>query len=191
MNKIFENSKEAVINKSFNIWQNSEFNFLTTLSTDEKGYWGEDTFQRLVRKHTTYDVIWNGDNNTNSPDGIYDMKINSKRTEQKTAMKGTKTNTWQHDQIKEDSNFDKLIFFDINPDNTVFITIIHDWKIKIYEKKHPIFKKKASPCKGGWKFDMSKATIKIGINAGWTYHFDANEGAENVNFDKFLIRHFS
>jgi hypothetical protein len=190
MNKIFEKSKEAVINKSFNIWENSEFNFLISLAPDEKGYWGEDTFQSLARNHTTYSVIWDGDNNTNLTDGIYDMKINSKRTEQKTAMKGTKSDTWQHDHIKEDSDFDKLVFFDISPDNTVFVTIISDWKIKRYEKKHPIFKKKASPCKGGWKFDMSKATIKRGIKAGLTYHFDANEGAKNVDFDKFLMRHF-
>ena len=83
MNKIFENSKEAVINKSSNIWENSEFNFLLPLAPDEKGYWGEDTFQNLARNHTTYDVIWDGDNNTNLVDGIYDMKINSKRTEQR------------------------------------------------------------------------------------------------------------
>ena len=60
---IIELTSQRSIAKSENIWKNSPFGFLVPLTSDERGHWGEDYFQELLKKHTKFVVEWNGDKN--------------------------------------------------------------------------------------------------------------------------------
>ena len=186
---VIELAKKRAIAKSINIWKNSPFGFLIPLTSDERGHWGEDYFQELSKTHTEFDVRWDGDFNTTPEDGTYDMKVNLYRTELKTAMKGTKSSTWQHDVIKEAEEFDKLVFVDLVVSG-IYITVINNTDMVYGDKRHLIFKKKSTPCKGGYKFDMSNATLRRGIAAGLTYYHDL-ENINDVTLSTFLNKHFS
>ena len=189
MENILIESRTVSINRSEDIWKKSEFHFLLPLSSDERGRWGEDYFHRMLQEYTNFLVEWDGDSNTEPEDGIYDMKANSLRTEMKTAMKGTKSDTWQHDVIKEVDDFDRLVFLDLKPNNTIHITVIKNTEM-VYGTRHPIFEKTSTPCKGGWKFDMSNATLRKGLAAGLTYVHDL-KNPNGAEVSKFLVRHFS
>tara|TARA_Y100000034_G_scaffold54899_1_gene67310 strand:- start:743 stop:1318 length:576 start_codon:yes stop_codon:yes gene_type:complete len=186
--KILNESRKASLLNRKNPWKGSEFEFLLPLSSDERGRWGEDHFHRILQEYTDYSVVWDGDSNIEPEDGTYDMKANSLRTEMKTAMKGTKTDSWQHDVIKEVDVYDKLVLFDLVYSG-FYITIIKNTEM-VYGTRHPIFEKKSTACKGGWKFDMSNATLRKGIAAGLTYFHDF-ENPKDIEFSKFLVRHFS
>ena len=60
----------------------------------------------------------------------------------------------------------------------------------VYGEKHPIFEKKSTACKGGWKFDMSNPSLGKGIAAGLTYYHDF-ENPNDVELSKFFVSHFS
>ena len=185
--KILNESRQVSINRSENIWKGSEFEFLLPLSSDQRGRWGEYHFHRILQEYTDYSVVWTGDFNREPEDGVYDIKANSLRTEMKTAMKGTKYDSWQHDSIKEVDDYDKLVLLDLVYSG-LYITIIKNTEM-VYGTRHPIFEKKSTACKGGWKFDMSNATLRKGIVAGLTYFHDL-ENPNVVEFSKFLVRHF-
>ena len=189
LHDILVESRKISVNRSDDIWKNSEFHFLVPLSSDERGRWGEYFFHRLLQEYTNYSVDWDGDSNTEPEDGIYDMKANYLRTEMKTAMKGTKSDTWQHDVIKEVDDYDRLVFLDLKPDNNIYITVIKNTEM-VYGTKHPIFEKKSTPCKGGWKFDMSNATLRKGVDAGLTYIYEW-ETPNDTELSTFLNRHFA
>ena len=186
--KILNESRKVSLLNRKNIWKGSEFEFLLPLSSDERGRWGEYHFHRILQEYTDYSVVWDGDKNIKPEDGTYDMKANSLRTEMKTAMKGTKTNSWQHDVIKEVEVYDKLVLFDLVYSG-FYITIIKNTEM-VYGTRHSIFEKKSTPCKGGWKFDMSNTTLRKGIAEGLKYFHDS-ENPKDIEFSKFLVRHFS
>ena len=77
MENILIESRTVSINRSEDIWKNSEFHFLLPLSSDERGRWGEYYFHRMLQEYTNLLVEWDGDSNTEPEDGIYDMKANS------------------------------------------------------------------------------------------------------------------
>ena len=188
---LFEESKKDTTDKSIDIWSNSKFSFLKPLSTDEKGRWGENYFKRLVENYTSHTIIWDEDKNTNQPDGSYDMKINDLRVEVKTAMKSTKNESWQHDQIKKDE-FDKIVFFDLNPNDTINIIILHNSDIP-YTKDHINFNfmnRKATACKGSWKYDINKKALRTYTELGQTFCYDLNNTINNKNINEFLTRQF-
>ena len=55
LKELFENVKSRYISK-VNIWIGSPFEFLRKLSLDERGKWGEDFIQALVKAITTLEV---------------------------------------------------------------------------------------------------------------------------------------
>ena len=70
------------------VWYKSPFKGLKEVSNDDRGEWGEDFLQKLISDVTELSVTWDGNNNTSNDDGIYDIKVNKKRTEVKTATIG-------------------------------------------------------------------------------------------------------
>jgi hypothetical protein len=181
-------SKKAILAKWDNIWINSLFDFLVPLSSDQRGEWGEDHFQQLMKKYTKFPVHWDNTTNIKYEDGIYDMAVKKKRTEIKTAMQGTSTENYQHEHIVEPEYFDILVLQDLTPDDQVYLTIIKNTEM-VYGTKHPIFKTKSTPCKGGWKYDMRPSTLKRGLDAGLTHMFDYKK-PNYKQLTKFLVRHF-
>jgi hypothetical protein len=186
--EILLEARQVTIDRSEDIWKKSIFHFLLPFSSDERGRFGEYYFSRIAQEYTDFSVIWDGDSNTEADDGIYDMTINYLRNEIKTAMKGTKSDTWQHDVIKEVDDYDRLTFLDMTPDNKIYITVIKNTEM-VYGTRHPIFEKKSTSCKGGWKFDMSNSTLAKGLYNGMTYLHNT----ENPNYEKlseFLVKKF-
>lgn len=183
-----ESASIAIANSSINIWMNTPFDFLRMLSIDERGRWGEDFFQRLVKKYTKLFVEWYGDKNVSMSDGVYDVKVHTYRVEVKTATKATKSNSWQHDMIHNDLNWDKLTFIDVCP-HGVYFTVINYFDM-VFGKEHPLFKKKSTPCKGGWKFDSSLPFLKRGIESGLTFYYNVDR-IDNDGFSSFLNHHFN
>ena len=49
------------------------FEYITTLSTDQKGKWGEQYLRDMIKEYTDIPVQWDGDCNTNANDGTYDL----------------------------------------------------------------------------------------------------------------------
>jgi hypothetical protein len=187
--KELKKSRDAILAKSENIWINSIFGFLVPLSSDERGEWGEDYFHQMMKRVTKYLVLWDNTTNIKYDDGIYDLSANKKRTEIKTAMKGTRTNNFQHEHIVEAEYYDILVLQDLTPDDKIYFTIIKNNEM-VYEKDiHSIFKTKATPCKGGWKYDMRPSTLNRGIEAGLTYLHDLKK-PNYKQLSKFLVRHF-
>ena len=103
---IIESLKE--FKKDYNPYKNSPFEQLLTLTSDDRGKWGEKFLHNNI-KLSGLKSKWDGDSNTGNVDGsVYDILINlNRRTEVKTATNGLNkrsrklTNTWQHENIYE------------------------------------------------------------------------------------------
>jgi len=188
------------INK-IDFWEESEFEFLRDLTSDQRGKWGENFFNELVKKLTPYETIWNGDKNTSNSvknEGIFDIRVitnpKKERKEIKTATTGVSrkknklTYTYQHENIYEENVWDQLIFIDIYPKG-FYITIINHEDMVFDGKTHPIFKTKSTKHLSAWKFDMSTCKLKRGIKHGVTLHVKMDEINED-EITRFLIRHF-
>ena len=48
--KEFKKSRDRILAKATNIWTNSISDFLVPLSSDERGEWGEDYFQQMMKR---------------------------------------------------------------------------------------------------------------------------------------------
>lgn len=191
INLIEETKKALYIKRKTNIWTNSVFEFLTDgFTSDERGFWGENFFQNVIKNYTKFNVLWDKDNNTAPSDGVYDMTINKYRTEIKTAMKGTSDDNWQHDSIKEKEDWDKLVFVDLHPNGNIFFTCINSCDMVYGNDKHNIFGRKSSKCKDGHKFDFSNASHQKGISYELTIKCNVNNKDDTIKLSKFLDKHF-
>lgn len=179
-----ENSKNDAINNSKYYWHDSYFEYLVPLSLDERGKNGEDIVYRIL-KECGFDAYWDVDKNTNVEDGIYDVYIllsgKKIRIEVKTAMRGTHTESWQHENIYASNVWDKLVFVDIDHDK-LYITVLDHSEI-IWNKKHPILGKKPTlrkDNKNAYKIDMSKTSIRKGVDSGLTFCYTIGEDSSEL-----------
>ena len=175
------------------LWENSRFKDLRNMTPDQRGSFGEEWIVTLIKRHTNFEVEWDGNKNTSNEDGIYDAKINNKRDEIKTATTGfdSKKNKltykFQHENIYEENVWDRLIFLDIEPKG-FYLTIIKYCDMPFWDKIHPIFKTKSTRHLSGWKFDTSKKTLQRGINGGITIYININK-INKKEITDFLIKH--
>ena len=198
-----------------NVWSNSVFKQLKELTNDDKGEWGEDFIQELVSYITKLSVKWDHNSNTSNDDGIYDIKINKKRTEVKTATIGYNkkkkkvTNTYQHENIYDKMVKDKkgkwikdeyeghqvwdnLLLLDIKPEG-FYITHIEYNDMYFGDEVHPILKKKSTKHLSAWKFDTSRAVLQRGLENGYTIYVEVNSDGtfSTENIGDFFEKHFS
>lgn len=192
---IIHQTKNKIYQTIFDLWENSEFQFLQNLTSDQRGRWGEDFIVNLIKRHTNLSCEWSGDNNTSHGDGsIYDILINLFRTEVKTATvgfnrkKNKPTNTWQHENIYEKNVWDKLILLDIEP-NGFYITVLKHDEMVFGDDKHPILGKKSTKHLSAWKFDSSKASLSRGIKNGITIYIGV-DCSDTTDLEIFLKKHF-
>ena len=189
LNNLSEESKTNINN----LWENSPFKYVNEMKPDPKGSWGEKFIVQILKLHTDFSVEWDGNSNTSNEDGIYDVKINKKRGEIKTATTGydykknTLTNKFQHDNIYEECVWDNLIFLDIEPKG-FYITVIKHSHMVFNEIKHPIFKTQSTRHLSAWKFDTSKLSLQRGIEGGITIYVDIYKNNRKEITD-FLVRH--
>tara|TARA_B100002019_G_C21249685_1_gene590418 strand:- start:1182 stop:1802 length:621 start_codon:yes stop_codon:yes gene_type:complete len=203
LDKLFEDVKSQYI-KKVNIWQGSRFEFLRGLSLDERGKWGEEFIESLVRSTTSLDVIWDGDKNTGHEDGaVFDMIVNSLKTEIKTATQSTEGYTYQHENIyeegkdwegKDGTKWDKVLFLDITP--TGFYVTVIDRTDFYFKGQHPILLKSATLRKThdkAYKFDTSRAVLSRGIEAGYTIYVEMDKlgNGTSKELGEFFGKHFS
>ena len=194
------NINETLINypHTNEVWYKSPFKGLKEVSNDDRGEWGEDFLQKLISDVTELSVTWDGNNNTSNDDGIYDIKVNKKRTEVKTATVGynkkTKkvTNTYQHENIYEEDIWDNLLLLDIKPEG-FYITHIEYNDMCFGDEVHPILKKKSTKHLSAWKFDTSRAVLQRGLENGYTIYVEVNSDGtfSTENIGDFFEKHFS
>lgn len=185
---LIEKVKIVTLENSSNIWVNSPFEFLrTTLTSDERGKWGENLAYELIKGLTDYEVIWDGDRNIKRKDGsIYDILVNDKRVEVKTATKGSKNDVWQHDNIYEENVWDIILFIDVNLYG-IYFTIMNHSDIPFGTDKHKILNKQSTRHLSAWKFDLTINQIKTLEKHNISFYYDYNNPDE-IEFKKFLTK---
>jgi hypothetical protein len=176
LNEYVTNSKKT------NFWSESPFEGLLKLGIDERGKWGENLIYSLITLYTSLDCKWDGDSNIKNEDGsVWDILIRKITTEIKTAMRGTSVATWQHEKLVNNKSWEKIIFIDVDYSG-IWFTVQNYNDIPFNNDKHKLLGKKSTPCKGGWKFDLSIKQLKELENNGDTIYFDL----ESPNIDEFV-----
>ena len=137
----------------FCIWKDSPLKSLDKLKSDCSGKVGELLIEQFCKKGNI-PYIYNGD--TNSTDGTYDIIINEKKVEIKTAKLG-KQKGFQHENLRM-AGYDYLLFLDVCP-SYYYITIIPKFDLRV---KSAILGKKAHLRKGTsdvFKLDFNKKIL--------------------------------
>ncbi len=190
MEQITQLISEYISKSKKNFWHGSPFEPLLRLGLDERGEWGEKLIETIISCYTTMSVVWKGNKTTSREDGsIWDILISLKRTEIKTAMRGSDKDTWQHEKIVEEPCWEKIIFLDLDYNGIWFTVQNHD-DIPFGNSKHKLLGVKSTPCKGGWKFDLSGSRISKLEKKGYSFYYDMNNG-NNDKLKEFFEFHFS
>ena len=149
-------------------WAGSKLEALSQLHIDYSGKAGELLFVEISRRGGM-DVKYEGDKNIRKKgdtDGPSDVQINGKRDEIKCARALSST-TFQHECLKEEGS-DQWIFIDSYGPH-FYVSILPHFDLK---SPHPILGKRATPCKGGYKFDLSEKQIQRLITCGHSIKVD-------------------
>jgi len=126
-----ENDSKRIIK---NIWKESKYKIIDELKNDSVGRIGENFIKSLFEK-LEYNVIYNNDKIDKN--GVFDMIINDKKIEIKTARIGM-SNKFQHENLRNNGS-DFYIFLDVAP-NCIFFTILKHFNLN---NKNIIINKKA------------------------------------------------
>jgi hypothetical protein len=143
-----------------NEWDSSPLKSINELKPDYAGKVGEHFIQQLCATGT---VQCEYDEDVNSKDGTYDVKINAKKVEIKTARLGV-NGSFQHETLKTDG-YDYLLFIDITPTH-FYITIVPRFNMT---ERHPLIGRKPHPRKGTtdvFKLDFGESNIQRCIEGG-------------------------
>jgi len=160
-----------------NQWLGSTLESINQLIPDYAGKVGEHFIQQLCATGT---VQCEYDEDVNSKDGTYDVKINSKKVEIKTARRGGKSSkgSFQHETLKTDG-YDYLLFIDITPTH-FYITIVPRFDLT---KTHPLIGRTPHPRKGTsdvFKLDFGESNIQRCIEGGVSMKVDGDTTMEAV-----------
>lgn len=165
------NMVEETQKKDKDPWESSPFKKLLTLTIDGRGRVGEEIVSRAIA--TTPHKI--DENISDVNDGNkYDMKVDGKRIEIKTAYRD-KSNSWQHENIYKNAGVDKVVFVDFDYDKVIMSVASSD--IIPFSERNTTFGKKATLRKSkddGYKLDFSRTTHKNLDKAGLVKTFKSN-----------------
>jgi hypothetical protein len=143
-------------------WKNSPLESLNKLKNDCSGKVGE-LFVEMICKNSSIPCTYNGD--INSKDGTYDIIINDKKVEIKTAKLG-KHKGFQHESLRS-NGYDYLLFLDITP-TSFYITILPRFDL---HNKSVILGRKAHLRKGTtdvFKLDLNEKILDNLVVGGFT-----------------------
>lgn len=139
-------------------WAGSPFYTINQLKPDHSGKVGELFVKRLC---DSLEVACDYNEDINDQDdGTYDVVLNGKRVEIKTARLG-KQKGFQHESLRADG-CDYYLFLDITPD-CFYITVCEKFDMT---KQHPVLGRKPHLRKGTsdvYKLDFSEANLQKGI----------------------------
>lgn len=189
-----ESIKEAQ-ERATNVWEHSPFKPIADLTNDERGYWGEALLYKLIAYYfPNIPLVWDKNSNTSNVDGIYDMLINNYKTEVKTALEGSNTKSFQHENIYAEKVWQRLVMIDIIPTGVYFTIETHDSMAQVFlNEQHPVWKKKGTLRKGQtdkWKFDHSHATLKRTMSHGSSSFVEYLNDDDEQNFIDLITKYF-
>lgn len=142
------------IQQKANIWGGSIFESIDKLKIDHSGKVGEK-FLKSLCEECKIDFTYHED--INSTDGTYDLIINNKKVELKTARQSN-SGAFQHEGLRN-SGCDYYIFLDIKP-NSYYITILKKFNLDgkcPYTGRKPHKRKDTTDV---YKFDLSETNIQ-------------------------------
>jgi len=180
--------EEIELESKNSIWKNSKFEEIQYLTIDRVGRIGEKAIYDVLKKQNKVELFWDGDCNTGQTDGTYDMLIDKKRFEIKTARLG-KGGNFQHEGIKQ-TGWDKLLFVDIAP-NKIYLTIIDNSEL-FPLKRHDVFgiKPHLRRDKHNHKFDLRISHLNKGIISKQTIELNSIDSNENL-ITNFILNHLN
>ena len=167
-------------------WGQSPFADIDRLKADHSGKAGEVFIDKLCDV-LKIPKVYDGD--LIADDGHYDIIINGKLVEIKTAREG-KGKTFQHENLR-DEGCDYWLFVDVTPDN-IYITVLKssDWDLH-GTNRHPILEIGAhSRLKTEDQFKVDtrvSSSLAKGINAGITLKIGSSTSLEDIK--TFLNKH--
>ena len=164
------------------IWDDSVFEDVDSLKNDYSGKAGELFASRLC-KHFGIDYNYNEDE-VGQDDGTYDITINGKKIEVKTARVSNTGDNWQHESLR-DYGSDFFMFIDLDPEGFYLSIFPSTFD---FSKRHPTFGRKPHQRKGSegiYKFDFGKPSLQKGISAGLTIRVDGD--TEDSAIKEFIL----
>jgi hypothetical protein len=157
-------------------WKGSVFERIQTLKCNNVGNVGEylvkdfcDTFG--------LSYVYEGTRNRNNANGTFDILIENKRVECKTARVG-KHGTFQHETIRKDGS-DCHIFLDICPDS-YYVTILPKMS---FDSIQELTGRKPHPRKGTtdvFKLDFGESTLHKLVKEGYAIHVRSTTATKEV-----------
>jgi hypothetical protein len=174
--------------KEEDIWKDEPFESFNYLSADYSGKAGEVAFFNFLKRTKensvhNWGIIYDGDSNSNAPDGTYDIGIivegSKKRLGIKTARKG-KQKSFQHDHLHEEQ-CDCEVLLDITP-SCAYLSVIN-FKYYSLKEKHSIFgitphlRKNTS---NNYKLDLRENHLEKGIIGNITIKLDETTSDEEI-----------
>ena len=166
------------MNQTSDYWDDSIFEPITALGTDQRGRWGEDLLHRLL---IAADVPNNllQDANTNLDNGTYDIYVDDVdvRIEVKTSLN---ERYWQHENIYAAPVWDRLAFIDVLYDTIVFTIVSHSDMAPhlLSRQKHPVFNK-TGVLRGSqtdkYKMDFGAKQHTLGIANGLSFAYTVGD----------------
>jgi hypothetical protein len=167
------------IQKTSNVFNDSSFESIDNLKLDYSGKVGEKIITKIC---DITDIKYSYEEDKNYSDGQYDIKINKKRMEVKTARLG-KTGTFQHESLKNSNIYDSLMFVSILP-NKYYLSIIPKFDLNKKFEVLGITPHLRKGAKDVFKFDFNVAKLNILVNKGFSIEINENTILEDVK--KFI-----
>jgi hypothetical protein len=167
--------------RSKSTWAAGLFASMDDLKPDYSGKVGE-RFLAGVCKTLGIDHVFT-DDDKNSKDGTYDLKIVGKKVEVKTARLGVQGG-FQHENLR-DAGCEFHVFVDVTPAE-FFVTVLPKFDMKM---KHPVLGRKPHLRKGTtdvFKFDWSETNLRKGVQGGVTLRVGPDTPLEAIG--EFLLK---
>ena len=157
-----------------NNWTDSNYEIINLLKNDHSGKTGEKMISQVCI-HNNIDSKY--DEDINSKDGTYDIIIQNKKVEIKTARFGL-SKSFQHENLRNDGS-DYYLFIDVKP-QYYYITIIPHFDLS---KKCNIMERTPHLRKGSdnvYKFDFGEPNIIKSTQKGFTIKVEDSTTFEEI-----------
>ena len=165
-----------------NNWTGSNYDIINLLKNEHSGKTGEKMVSQLCI-HNNIDSKY--DEDINSKDGTYDIMIQNKKVEIKTARVGL-SGSFQHENLRNGGS-DYYLFIDVTP-QYYYLTIIPHFNLS---EKCTVMERKPHLRKGSdnvYKFDFSEPNVIKSTQKGFTIKVeDATTFEEIGNFIRTKI----
>ena len=178
LQRIIKNEYEKQENT--NLWLNSPYNLINNLKNDYSGRVGERYINEICKIADIPNIYKNDEI---SKGGTYDIIINNKKVEIKTARYGL-SKSFQHESLRNNSS-DFYLFMDIKP-SYFYLTVLPSFNLK--EKCKII--ERTPHCRKGttdvYKFDFGEKNIIKSINKG--YSIKICENTKFIDIKNFIFK---